>query len=285
MTDIQTNHTSTTNNVSAYSDNKSEKKLFRQLFFRQFQLLGSMNFTRMEGLSYGWALAPMLKKIYPDPHRYLDALKRNSQFFNTNQHLAPFIMGLTLSMEKENANNPDFDKSSINGIKVALMGPFAGVGDSFFYGVLRIIATGIAIGLASQGNPLGPLLFLLVYNIPSYLVRYYGGVMGYRLGSKYIAEATQSGLLGCITKASSIMGLMMVGAMSASMVKFTATYQTTIAGQPFVLQEILDKICVGLIPLLLVLGCFKLLQKKVSPNRVLILLIVSGFAAAGVGII
>lgn len=139
--------------------------------------------------------------------------------------------------------------------------------------------------LASQVNPLGPLLFLLIYNIPSYLPRYYGGVMGYRLGSKYIAEATQSGLLSYITKASAMMGLMMVGAMSASMVKFTTTFKTTIAGQPFVLQEILDKICVGLIPLLLVLGCLKLLNKKVSPNKVLIMLIVFGFAAAGVGII
>ena len=228
----------------------------------------------------------MLKRIYAgNPHGYLESLKRNSQFFNTNQHLAPFIMGLTLSMEKENAANPNFDTSSINGIKVALMGPFAGVGDSFFYGVLRIIATGIAIGLASQGNPLGPLLFLLIYNIPSYLLRYYGGVMGYRLGSKYIAEATQSGLLSCITKASAMMGLMMVGAMSASMVKFTTTFKTTIAGQPFVLQEILDKICVGLIPLLLVLVCLKLLNKKVSPNKVLIMLIIFGFATAGIGII
>ena len=280
MTDIKMKE------VATHCDSRDEKKMFRQLFFRQFQLLGSMNFTRMEGLSYGWALAPMLKRIYAgDPHRYLESLKRNSQFFNTNQHLAPFIMGLTLSMEKENAGNANFDTSSINGIKVALMGPFAGVGDSFFYGVLRIIATGIAIGLASQGNPLGPLLFLLIYNIPSYLVRYYGGVMGYRLGSKYIAEATQSGLLSCITKASSIMGLMMVGAMSASMVKFTTTYQTTIAGQPFVLQEILDKICVGMIPLMLVLGCLKLLNKKVSPNKVLILLIVFGFTAAAIGII
>ena len=81
------------------------------------------------------------------------------------------------------------------------------------------------------------------------------------------------------------MGLMMVGAMSASMVKFTTTFKTTIAGQPFILQDILDKICVGLIPLLLVLGCLKLLNKKVSPNKVLIMLIVFGFAAAGVGIV
>lgn len=81
------------------------------------------------------------------------------------------------------------------------------------------------------------------------------------------------------------MGLMMVGAMSAVMVKFAATYKTTIAGQPFILQDILDKICVGLIPLLLVLGCFYLLQKKISPNTVLILLIVLGSAAAAIGII
>ncbi|RRZ92987.1 PTS system mannose/fructose/sorbose family transporter subunit IID [Erwinia sp. 198] len=267
------------------ASDRQDRKLFRQLFFRQFQLLGSMNYTRMEGLSYGWILAPMLKKIYPDPHRYLQALQRNSQFFNTNQHLAPFIMGLTLSMEQENASRDDFDVASINGIKVALMGPFAGVGDAFFYGVLRIIATGIAIGLASQGNPLGPVLFLVIYNLPSYLVRYYGGVIGYRLGSRYIAEATRSGLLGCITTAASMMGLMMVGAMSASMVKFTTRYETTIAGQPFVLQEILDKICVGLIPLLLVLGCFALLRKKTSPNRVLLLLIALGFASAAIGII
>lgn len=275
----------TPSQATAGQETKETHKMLRQLFFRQFQLLGSMNYTRMEGLSYGWTLAPMLKKIYPQPQQYLAALKRNSQFFNTNQALAPFIMGLTLSMEKENATNPAFDTSSINGIKVALMGPLAGIGDSFFYGVLRIIATGIAIGLAAQGNFLGPLLYLLVYNIPNLLVRYYGGVMGYRLGSKYIAQATESGLLGCITKAASIMGLMMVGAMNAVMVKFATTYKTTIAGQPFILQDILDKICVGLIPLLLVLGCFYLLQKKISPNTVLILLIVLGFAAAAIGII
>ena len=65
--------------VSAHDDSKGEKKMYRQLFFRQFQLLGSMNFTRMEGLSYGWILAPLLKKIYTgNPHGYLESLKRNS---------------------------------------------------------------------------------------------------------------------------------------------------------------------------------------------------------------
>ncbi|WP_249418134.1 PTS system mannose/fructose/sorbose family transporter subunit IID [Citrobacter sp. RHBSTW-00229] len=57
MTDIQ--HSA----LNAHDDSKGEKKMFRQLFLRQFQLLGSMNFTRMEGLSYGWILAPLLKKM------------------------------------------------------------------------------------------------------------------------------------------------------------------------------------------------------------------------------
>lgn len=274
-----------TNQTTAYDSPAEEKKLFRQLFIRQFQLLGSMNYTRMEGLSYGWTLAPMLKKIYNDKTQYLEALKRNSQFFNTTQALAPFIMGLTLSMEKENASNKDFDTSSINAIKVGLMGPFAGVGDSFFYGVLRIISTGIAMGLCMQGNILGPILYLLTYNIPNYVVRYYGGVLGYKLGSKYIAEATESGLLSCITRSASIMGLMMVGAMSATMIKFPIIFKTTIAGQPFAIQEILDKICVGLIPLSLVLICLKMLNKKIDPNWVLLFLASIGFISAAIGLV
>lgn len=104
----------------------NEKKMFRTIFWRQFQLLGCMSHTRMQGIGYGWTLAPVLKEIYPDRDKYLESLKRESMFFNTTQALAPFIMGLTISMEKENAENPDFDVNTINGVKVGLMGPFAG---------------------------------------------------------------------------------------------------------------------------------------------------------------
>ena len=81
----------------------NEKKMFRTIFWRQFQLLGCMSHTRMQGIGFGWSLAPILKEIYPDREEYLEALKRESMFFNTTQALAPFIMGLTVSMEKENA--------------------------------------------------------------------------------------------------------------------------------------------------------------------------------------
>lgn len=258
-----------------------EKKTFRTIFWRQFQLLGCMSHTKMQGIGYGWTLAPILKEIYPDRDKYMEALKRESMFFNTTQALAPFVMGLTVSMEKENAENPDFDVNTINGIKVALMGPFAGIGDTFFYSTLRVIITSLVIGLAINGNILGPILYVLLYNIPNYLIRYYGMVYGYRLGSTFVVDAQKSGLLECITKAASIVGLMMIGCMSYTMVTFKTTVQVDMAGlaNPFVLQDILDSICKGLIPLALVLFSFLMLRKKKSPNFVMVCLIIFGFVA------
>lgn len=259
----------------------NEKKMFRTIFWRQFQLLGCMSHTRMQGIGFGWSLAPILKEIYPDHEEYLEALKRESMFFNTTQALAPFIMGLTVSMEKENAENPEFDVNTINGVKVGLMGPFAGIGDTFFYATLRVIITSLVIGLALNGNVMGPILYVLLYNIPNYLIRYFGCIYGYRLGSTYITEAAKSGLLDCITKAASIMGLMMIGCMSYNMVSFKSTLEVAMEGSkdPFVLQTILDSICVGIVPLCLVLACFAALRKKVSPNWCLAGLVAFGFIA------
>ncbi|WP_370297374.1 PTS system mannose/fructose/sorbose family transporter subunit IID [Rossellomorea marisflavi] len=249
-----------------------EKKMLNELFWRQNFLMFGINYTRMQGISYGWVMQPLLKKIYKnDEEEYFESLKRNTAFFNTTPQMAPFIMGLTLSMEEEKSKNKEeFDADSINAVKVGLMGPLAGIGDSFFFGTLRVIATGIALGFSQAGNLLGPLLFLLFYNIPGFAVRYYGSVFGYKLGSKYIQKAMESGLLQSITKAATIVGLMMVGAMSYQMVKFSTIFTAKMGGQDFVLQDILDSIMPGLLPLSLVLGTFVLLRKKVNPIYILI---------------
>lgn len=270
---------------SEFKLSQDEKKMMRTLFWRQNFLMTGINYIRMQGMGYAWTIKPLLKKIYKNEEEYYEALKRNSMFFNTTSQMAPFIMGLTLSMEEENANsNGEFDADSINAVKVGLMGPFAGLGDSFFSGTLRIIATGIGLGLAQAGNILGPILFLLVYNIPGFFIRYYGGVLGYKLGSKYIREATESGLLQSITKAASIMGLMMVGSMSYQMVKFSTTFQANIGGIDFELQKVLDSIMIGILPLSAVLVCFLLLNKRVKPMYILFGIIILGLVLTFIGI-
>ena len=77
------------------------------------------------------------------------------------------------------------------------------------------------------------------------------------------------------------MGLMMIGWMSYNRVVIKSTLEVAMEGSkdPFVLQTILDSICVGIVPLCLVLACFAALRRKISPNWCLLGLVVFGFAA------
>ena len=131
---------------------------------------------------------------------------------------------------------------------------------------------------------LGPILFLLIYNIPNMLIRWYGAKFGYRLGQDFIAKTMENGIFKTITKAVSVLGLMMIGAMSAQYVTFTTTFQTKAAGQVFKLQSVLDQILPSLLPLTLVLCCFWYLRKKNRPVRVLVAIVVLALVLTFLGV-
>ena len=122
-------------------------------------------------------------------------------------------------MEEQNAKTDGFDTSAISNVKVALMGPLAGVGDSFFLGTLRVIAISIGASLMAKGNPLGILMFLLVWNVPCFLVKYFGTFLGYRLGANFITKAAESGIMQKIMEAAGMLGMMAIGAMSVTSVQ------------------------------------------------------------------
>ena len=125
----------------------------------------SWNYERQSNMSYSFAMIPIINKLYKTTKDKSDALKRHLEFFNTTPHISTLMLGISTAMEEINAKSDGFDTSSINNVKVGLMGPLAGIGDSFFWGTLRVIATGIGTSLALQGNILGPILFLLVFTI------------------------------------------------------------------------------------------------------------------------
>ena len=154
-------------------------------------------------------------------------------------------------MEKKNSEQKDFDANSINAVKSSLMGPLAGIGDSIFWGVLRVIAAGIAVGLGMTGNILAPIVFLLLFNIPSLLVKYYGTFLGYKLGSEYIQKVYASGLMNILTKAASTVGPDHGWRYdSESMVTFNSTFELSMQGESILnLQSMLDQIFIGIVPL------------------------------------
>lgn len=160
----------------------------RSVFWRSFTLQGSWNYERQQHMGYAFAMSPALKRIYQDPTELGRALQRHLVLFNTTPHLSTFIFGLSIAMEEENQRNPEFNEESINAIKTSLMGPLAGIGDSIFWGSLKVIAAGMGIYFAQQGSLLGPIMALLVYNLPHLLCRWYGLKLGYRAGTTADAD-------------------------------------------------------------------------------------------------
>ena len=273
-----------TNNLS-----REDKKMINSICWRSLNAHCSRvgGQARQMAIGFLWQIMPALNRYYKDqPEKKKEALYRHVQFCNVSNAIYPFLAGLVASMEKENSEVDDFDTSSIVAIKAALMGPLAGIGDSLLFSVVRVIAAGIGISFALQGSILGPILFFLIYNGCTMALRFSLGYVGFISGSSFITNMYQNGTLKILTKCAGILGLIMVGAMTASTVKFTTAISIPIlGGEAVALQSSLDTLFLGLVPLLLTFGCKKLLDKNVNINWIMVGIFVLSLMMAVVHIV
>lgn len=273
-----------TNNLS-----REDKKMINSICWRSLNAHCSRvgGQARQMAIGFLWQIMPALNRYYKDqPEKKKEAFYRHVQFCNVSNAIYPFLAGLVASMEKENSEVDDFDTSSIVAIKAALMGPLAGIGDSLLFSVVRVIAAGIGISFALQGSILGPILFFLIYNGCTMALRFSLGYVGFISGSSFITNMYQNGTLKILTKCAGILGLIMVGAMTASTVKFTTAISIPIpGGEAVALQSSLDTLFLGLVPLLLTFGCKKLLDKNVNINWIMVGIFVLSLMMAVVHIV
>lgn len=264
--------------------NKIEKKQLKSVFWRSFALQGAFNYERMQNVGYMYAMLPVIKKLYRNKEDQAAAITRHLEIFNTTPAVVPTIMGISAAMEEENANNPAFDVQSINAVKASLMGPLAGIGDSIFWGTVRIIAAGIGVSIAKDGNLFGPLLFLVLYNLPNILVRIFGLKLGYQVGVNSLDRIQKEGLMDKIMAVATIVGLCVVGGMVATMLNITTPLKWNISEAEIVVQDILDQILPKMLPLAFTFGIYKLL-KKASITKITIGIIIFGIAVHLIGIL
>ena len=99
----------------------------RSVMLRSQFLQGSWNYERMQNGGWAYSLIPALKKLYPKKEDASAALKRHMEFFNTHPYIAAPILGVTLALEEERANGAAIDDAAIQGVKVGMMGPLAGI--------------------------------------------------------------------------------------------------------------------------------------------------------------
>lgn len=254
-------------------------------FWRSFTTSHSWNYERQQHMAFCYSMIPFINKLYTDKKDREDAYARHLEFYNCQTTMQPIIVGISAAMEEENAKNKDFDTTSISAMKVALMGPLAGVGDSLIGSTLRILATGIVTGLCLSGNILGPILFLLIYNIPTIWLRYFGIKKSYELGSSMISKISSSNIMDTITFATSVVGLMVIGSMVALLVNVTTPLSIGLGEGAMSLQETIDGIFPKLLPILFTGGIYKLVTKKINVLYILIGILVFGVIASILGII
>ena len=287
--------------------------------WRSTFLQGSWNYERMQNGGWVFALIPAIKKLYTNKEDQIAALKRHLEFFNTHPYVASPVIGVTLALEEDKANGAPVDDAAIQGVKVGMMGPLAGVGDPVFWYTVRPILGALGASLAMGGSILGPILFFVLWNVIRWAFMWYTQEFGYRVGTK-ITEDLSGGLLQKVTKGASILGMFVLGALIERWVSINFTpvvstvqlsdgayidwsslpsgaegiqtalqqYASGLSLTPekvTTLQDNLNSLIPGFVPLLLTLLCMWLLKKNVSPIIIIIALFIVGIAGHVVGLL
>lgn len=272
--------------VQTADERKLTKKDLNRVAIRSLGMEWDWNYERQMNMAFCYSMLPIIKKLYPNKDDQTEAMQRHLEFFNTTPHMSTLILGITAAMEEQNTNDPEFETESINNVKVSLMGPLAGIGDSFIWGTLRIIATGVGVSLAAQGNILGPILFLLLFNIPAQGLRFYLMHAGYKLGSGFLAKVQESGLMEVLTYGASVLGLMVIGGMTAENVGINVPLVIGSGETATTLGDICNTIMPGLLPLAFTLLMYWLVSKKnVKTTTLLVALVVVGLVGSFFGIL
>ena len=251
-------------------------------------------YDRMIAPSFLWAITPTLRKLYKKEEDLQEAYIRHTQFYNTQAVWGGgTILGITTSLEEARAKEmaSDTEEGTVNtdiisNTKVGLMGPLAGIGDAIDSGTVQYILIAIALPWAQSGSAAGALFPWISFTILTYLYGLYFTKFGFRLGRTAASEIIGGRNIRKIIDGLSVLGLFMMGILAASYVKVTSTLSWTISGKEFILQELLDKILPGVLPLVTVLGVYFYFSKKgLQITRALVGLSVILGVLAAIGIL
>ncbi len=290
----------------------------QKVWWRSTFLQGSWNYERMQNLGWAYSLIPAIKKLYTTKEDQAAALERHLEFFNTHPYVAAPIIGVTLALEEEKANGAEIDDTAIQGVKIGMMGPLAGVGDPVFWFTIRPILGALGASLAMAGNVVGPILFFVAWNLIRMAFLWYTQELGYKAGSE-ITKDLSGGIIQKITKGASILGMFILAVLVERWVSITFALNLpatklsegayiefpsgTVTGSELqgilgqvasglsltpertnTLQGQLNSLIPGLMGLLLTFLCMWLLKKKVSPITIILGLFVFGVIARVIGL-
>lgn len=286
---------------------KVSKKTLNSSFWRWFYgNLTCFSHEHMQTFGYMWSMLPIIQELYETKDEQAEKLQTYYPFFNTEPQIGSIVVGITAGLEEARANGAEeIDDEMINGIRAGLMGPLAGIGDSLIVGTYIPVLLGIALGLAEGGSIIGPMFYIVVWNVTSIFFQKWIYNKGYELGGSAV-EVIVGEQATALRESVIVMGQVIVGAMAGTWVSITTSVQLTTSIQnktemviegskviekvtgtqevPVLLQEKLDGAFPGVLTLLFVLGCWWLMAKKaISPIKIMLLMVVVAIVGVLVG--
>ena len=233
-----------------------------------------------------FGIGPLLRKIYKDDDEYVEALNNHYKYFNTMPWLANIVLGATLALEdKEGITSLD----AVQNIKVSLMGPLAGMGDTIWQGVVIPILLAVCIDLtrSGSGNVWGAVIYAVVIVVAAYALSYWNFMFGYKAGSEAIMDFLEKGILNKLIKGASIMGCMVMGGLIVNYVKAACGLKIVSSTTTYSIQtNFLDQVCPSILPLAVTLLVYYLMNKKRwSFLKIIGLIVVIGIVGGITGIL
>ena len=238
---------------------KTLNKSFRNWYYGHLTCFSQ---EHMQTFGYLCAMLPIIEELYDTKEEQKEALETYTAFFNTEPQLGTVVIGITAGLEEAKANGENVDAETINGLRAGLMGPVAGIGDSLVVGVLIPLLLGIGIGLR-----------MLYFK-------------GYEFGGKAVEFLTGEKSMA-LRESIMMLGSMVIGAVAATWVNVTTVFKMVNpeTGEAYLnlndqINSVLPK---GLTAIFVILCWYLIAKKKMSPLKVMLLLVVIAFVGVLIG--
>lgn len=262
---------------------KTLNKSFRNWYYGHLTCFSQ---EHMQTFGYLCSMLPVIEELYETKEEQKEALETYKAFFNTEPQLGTVIVGVTVGLEEAKANGEPVTGDTINGLRAGLMGPIAGIGDSLVVGVLIPLLLGIALGLSTDGSPVGAIFYIIAWNLIVTLGMRMLYFKGYELGGKAVEFLTGEKATA-LRESIMMLGSIVIGAVAATWVSVNTVFKMINAetGEAFLdlnaqINSVLPK---GLTAVFVLFCWYMIAKKKMSPIKVMLLLVVIAFVGVLIG--
>jgi PTS system mannose-specific IID component len=197
---------------------------YSKVFFRSFFIQGAWNFTGMQNLGLCFTLSPVMRDVAKTKKERAEMLHRHLEFFNTHPYMASPIIGALIKIEEEEKTISGAEK--VREVKWMLSGPFAAIGDMFFWSTLKPLSSFAAITAAFLGSVFAPIIFIIIFNTFHLWMRARGLSEGLRHGVGVVEFIRKLGL-PLISQRLKLFLMILVGCLTAGLVYFGIAENTS----------------------------------------------------------